>query len=215
VGDRTFFSEVELAIMSERGPSQVRDINLANHFGYSEYRDGRTITINQNFAGSDNSRRFASGTWSSNAMTAVGLHLAGEYNFHTPANTAGNRITLDANIAASGVGAQGIRIENNNNRVTIAPNRTVSANGYQGVGVLVTRGANTTLINRGSIRATGDYGRGVWFNADATALHNSGAINAGTAGNSAILISSNARVPMIHFMQGTNVTDNIISHNQT
>ena len=184
-GDSTFYSEIELAIMKTRLPSET-NINLADHFGYSEYRDGQTITINQNFAGSDTSYRFASGTWSSDKMLAVGLHLVGEYrdntssgstNFSsTPINTAGNIITLDANISLTGYGGTGIRIENNYNSVTIANNRTVAANGEYGVGVLMTRGSGTTLTNYGTIEAAGKDGIGVWFNA-AGSLYNHGSVD--------------------------------------
>ena len=181
MGDRTFYSEIELAVIKTHNASGVnKNLNLGDHFGYSEYRDGQVLTIHQDFAGSDHSFRFASGTWESDQMLAVGLHLAGEYRVNgttsTPVNTIGNNITLDANLSASGYGGQGIRIENNSTTVTINEGRTVSANGEYGVGVLVTQGSGTTLHNQGTIEATGLNGRGVWFNAAGT-LNNYGSID--------------------------------------
>jgi len=209
MGDRTFFSEIELAIISNRGPVAARNINLGDHFGYSEYRDGQTMTIDQEFAGSDHSYRFTDGTWSSDKMLAVGLHLAGEYKVvdmtATPVNEIGNQITLDADISASGYGGQGIRIENNKNTVTIAEGRTVSANGEYGVGVLVTRGNGTTLNNQGTIEANGPEGIGVWFNTGGI-LNNygNGSIDSAKFGNNVSVYNyDNASIGSILFEGGT------------
>ena len=181
-GDKTFFTEIELAIFKDRNLSYTNgsQINLADHFGYSEYRDGQTITINQGFAGSDNSYRFAGGTWSSNQIHAIGVHLAGGYSSTTPGgdyvptvptNVIGNTLILDANIHIrddnpnslnsdpnsmdilnSGYGGVGIYIENNNNTVTITGNSTIRVEGAYGVGVITTLLRNNPdVTNRGTI----------------------------------------------------------------
>ncbi len=214
--DRTFFSEVELAMLKDSG---MASIDLKKHFGYSEYRDGQNVTITGKHDIFTQSFATDGVLFDSDAISGVGLHVVGVYRgagtelyTTTPDNTQGGTITLDASISAGGYGGQGIRIENNKNTVTINAGRTVSANGEYGVGVLVTRGSGTKLTNHGTITATGAEGRGVWFNDDATSFDNHGTINAG-ASNDAICIGSFVSVPTINFHGGTVVTGDITSAN--
>ena len=75
-GDRTFMSELELAILLDAGVIQV---NLRNHFGYSEYRDGQNLLINSTFIA--NHGGSGNVLFDSNAMLGVGLHVVGEYDY--------------------------------------------------------------------------------------------------------------------------------------
>jgi len=210
-GDRTFYSELELAVFIDSG---TMNVNLKNHFGYSEYRDNRRGANAIVLDGSNNTLTGDGVLFDSKAILGVGLHVVGQYNrtgiqSFAPANTFGNDITVDADIFAGGYGSQGVRIENNNNTIKINADRTVAANGEFGVGVLISRGSGTQLINRGIIEATGVSGRGVWFNTATTRFDNSGTINAGAVNNT-IHIASVA-VPTINFMDGTNIIGNVYS----
>ena len=212
-GDRTFLSEIELAVLMDCG--QVTSINLRDHFGYSEYRDGRNLNLNQENNVANGTSIVNNVLFDSTAMLGVGLHVVGEYtragNASNPVNVPGNVIRLDADIFARGYGGTGIRIENNNNTVTIANGRTVQANGESGVGVLATRGTGTTLINRGTIQATGLNGRGVWFNAGAEKFDNTGIINVGAA-NDAIYIGEDGSVDEINLMRSGNASNIFIGN---
>jgi len=158
---RPFFSEVELAIMQDLG----HQIDIKNFFGRSFYQThGTSLTVDEPIS-------MLHGTY------GVGLHLV----------AGGNDITLNTNITTTGYAGAGVRIENgginstavlspastNGNTVRIAQGVTVKATGEEGVGVLVTHGGGTIVWNQGRIEASGENGKGVWFNA-AGMLHNYG-----------------------------------------
>ena len=71
-------------------------------------------------------------------------------------------------------------------------------------------GAGTTLVNRGTIEATGLNGRGVWFHADAAKFDNSGSINAGA--NDAIFIDNSSTVGEINIMNNATRNNTIIGN---
>ncbi|GHT40375.1 hypothetical protein FACS189443_0650 [Planctomycetales bacterium] len=187
--NRPFFSEVELAILQDLGHNSIV---LDNHFGHSYYQDNTTDTNTEGF--------------NSNATYGVGLHLV----------AGGNTIIQNADLTASGYAGAGIRIENNDNKVTVAQGRTIQANGEEGIGVLamwedITKPINrgTMLINRGTIEATHATGTGVWFNANATKFDNTGTINA--LNNEAIYIANGVTVGTINIMDGSAIFGDIVN----
>jgi len=178
---RPFYSEAELAIFNDAG-ALPNAINIRDLFGHSIYQTHAGIITN-------------SDGFNSTATYGVGLHVV----------AGGNTIIQSADLTANGYAGTGIRIEGDGNTVTVAQGRTVRANGDQGVGVFTTNGGETSLVNRGTIEATGTNGRGVWFNSISSKLDNTGTINA--PGNNAIYVSSGSSE--INFMAGSQVTGDI------
>ena len=64
-----------------------------------------------------------------------------------------NTITQKGNLSAGGEYGADIRMEGTNNKVLIPVGTTVSANGAEGIGVLVTHGTGAHLVNSGAIEA--------------------------------------------------------------
>ena len=193
---RPFYSEVELAIFNDANDPNLPDnIDIRNFFGRSFYQThAGVITVDNDGNPFDLSGRFG-----------VGLHLV----------AGGNTIVLDTDIITRGYAGAGIRIENNDNTVIINEGVRISANGENGVGVLMTHNlllpgstsiyGGSSLLNQGRIDATGTGGTGVYINVmgdldglwwghnDNVVFDNSGIINAG-AGNNAIYISGNGGI---------------------
>jgi len=213
---RPFLSEVELAIMQDLG----HEIDRSRFFGRSFYQTHTgTITVTEPTPGS--------GGFLLDGMFGVGLHLV----------AGGNTIVVDTDITTIGYAGAGIRVENNDNIVTINRNRTVNASGENGIGVLITHtgvapSAYTgTFINRGRIDATGPGGTGVYVNLGGSpgaasplaTFDNSGIINAGP-GNNAIYIANTGTLGTwgvsptgamagFNFMRGTTIVGNIVNAN--
>ena len=180
---RPVLSEVELALMKDLGYASFGTDPNYLHFGRSLYQT-HTGTI-------ENNTGFES--W---AMFGVGLHLvAGE-----------NKVVQKADLVSYGYAGTGIRIENVGNVLTIDRDVYVVAVGEEGVGVLVTEGSGTVLINRGLIGAVAETGRAVWFNDDAIKLDSTGAILAYDDATTAIYISPNVTVGEINIMDGYSIT---------
>ena len=223
---RPFFSEVELALMQDIG----HNIDRRNFFGQSYYQSGtagakKPIINNHGFSaradgdyipGVDNLSTFG-----------IGLHVVGNHN----------DITQTRSLLSAGYAGTGIRIEGTGNIVRIntvddtgAP-LIVRGNGEEGVGVLICLGSvaydgdggvfthnNATLINRGTIEATGVNGTGVWFNANTIKLDNTGKIDARRADgtlNNAIYISAGRTVGAINIMRGSEIIGNITNDGVT
>lgn len=143
---RPFFSEVELAVLKETLESSTLttgSINLKDYFG-------RSVYTNNNIASNATA-------WSSDKLYAIGLHIVGD----------DNTISQTANIEASGVLGTGIRVEGSRNGVIIDSGSTVSANGENGVGLLITHGGNAVVSNKGTIEATDKTGTAVYLNSGA------------------------------------------------
>jgi uncharacterized protein with beta-barrel porin domain len=185
--ERPFLSEVELAILKDLG----WDIDLQQSFGKSYYQDNTTATNTQGFTGGSSSLSYA-----------VGLHLVSD----------GNTITQNVDVLSTGFAGAGVRVEGNDNTVIISNGITVAANGEEGIGFLSIWGTGTTLVNNGTISATGTNGTGIHLDTAAKGIHNSGTINAGS-GN-AVLIKSTV-TDGINFMGNSNVTGNIVNGSNT
>ncbi len=134
-----FFTELELAVLQDLGYA----IDRTKFFGKSYYQDGANETNNLDF----------------NSTKTYGLGL------HMKANNL--NIVQTGNLNASGSAGNGIRIDGEDNTVTIGPGVAINTNGDFGVGVLVSNGVNNTVVHRGSISAmsttSGQQGTGMLF----------------------------------------------------
>lgn len=189
---RPFFNEAELAVFRDLG----KTVDIEGQFGHSVYTDGNTVTNGD--------------TFSSPNLYGIGLHIVGDRNV----------ITQQGDLHADGQYGAGIRIEGIDNKVLISKETTVSANGEEGMGVLVSHGNGAHLVNRGTIEAKGQSGIGVYLNSGtwtdgywtvqkgkARQFDNAGIINAGT--NDAIRLAGSINDMTINFMNGSQVTGNI------
>ena len=174
---RPFLSEAELALMSDLGYYYLETDPNYLHFGRSLYQS-HPGTIENNTA------------FESWAMDGVGLHLV----------AGGNSVVQTADLISHGYAGTGIRIENDGNKVTIARYVSVVGTGEEGVGVLVTDGSGTVLINRGLIGAADGTGRAVWFNANTEKFDSSGKIVTYDDAAIAIDISAGVTVGKINIM---------------
>lgn len=197
----------ELAIFDDIG---YNGYNPANHFGTAIYQDG---IAPQNFAGS-----------APTADYGIGLFLQADNHV----------LTQTGNITASGFAATGIRLSDaNNNRVNIATGQSITTNGSQGIGVLVSSGSGNTIVQQGTINAVGANGRGYVFAFGVNPFQNvvpnstvpfvdqldlTGTINASTnaiqIGNPQPVGTVNPQTPgvgTINVMQGASITGNIFS----
>lgn len=202
---RPFYSEVELAIFNDADDVNMpNNIDIRNFFGRSVYQSGTSATNRRVIVNTDGfSARNAVGTayvaGDNTSTYGIGLHIVGNFN----------DVTQSASLLAAGYAGAGARVEGQGNLLRINNGVVVRGNGEEGVGVLVTHGSSTTLVNRGTIEATGTNGRGVWFNGDATTFDNTGIINAGT--NNAIYIGNGSRVGAINIMAGSTIIGDIVN----
>jgi len=138
-----FFAEVELAVLQDLG----YQIDRRRFFGRSIYTDGGAgISAIENLDG-----------FNSDATYGVGLHLK-----------ASDRVVVQrADLIASGVAGNGIRIDGNNNEVIVDGSVNIKTDGEYGVGLLVSNGKNNRVVHRGSISAAsttpGSAGTGIYF----------------------------------------------------
>ncbi|GHT27288.1 hypothetical protein FACS18942_06340 [Planctomycetales bacterium] len=66
-----------------------------------------------------------------------------------------------ADIFADGAGSAGVRIDGQNNQLTVDKNTKIITNGVNGVGVLAAYGSNHNIIHQGYIKASGYGGKGI------------------------------------------------------
>ncbi len=145
----TAFMEVELALMEDLGYT----LDRRKWFGRSIYTDGNTLTNTQGYY-----ERNADGTaylegTPSTANLGVGLHLYGS----------NNTVTQAADLLADGMGATGVRVDGQGNKLTLPAGTKITANGIGGYGVLFAYGRNHTFTQQGTVEANGDKGVGVRF----------------------------------------------------
>ena len=200
---RPFFSELELTILRDE---VGHEIDISRFFGLTIFERSTDVIRVDNPDGYD-----------LDGMYGVGLHLVAgidniTYETNNPYPTYypgsnNNTVILETDIISRGYAGAGIRVEGNNNRVTIAEGVTVAATGENvmdimdganvietlsgnGVGVLLTHGTGSVFTNYGRIDAGpgeygigGENGIGIWINSNATTVVNHGVISAtGTGG---------------------------------
>ncbi len=206
-----FFNEVELAVLNDLGYG----IDLRKHFGRSIYTNGSDSSpVIENQAGYDSS-----------ATYGVGLHI----------KASGRHVVQQVDLNASGIAGNGIRVDGNQNHVTVDQGVTVSANGDYGIGLLVSNGRFNNVVHRGTIEATstseGAAGTGIMigFGYDTMGPEDGDNRNSATpsgfsggylveqldisgavhAGSNAIAIDHTAAVKQINILSGTNLTGDI------
>ena len=143
------FTEAELAALQDIGYVFDRK----KYYGYSLYRDHAVVTNTTGY-----SERNAEGTaYQNNVYSTVplgiGLHVYGSYN----------DITQAADILTAGRGSIGMRVEGDGNHLTLAAGHAVHADGYRGMGTLISYGANQVFDQYGTVTANGTGGTGVQF----------------------------------------------------
>jgi hypothetical protein len=141
----TTFMEAELAVLQDLG----YQIDRRNMFGFSVYNDGQTLINTQGY-----SARNAAGTAylpgvANDSAFGVGLHIYGS----------NNTITQAADILTDGFAGTGIRIDGlGNNKITVAADTSVRADGFNGIGLLTAYGKNHELTVDGLVTALGSGG---------------------------------------------------------
>ncbi|MBE3467162.1 autotransporter outer membrane beta-barrel domain-containing protein [Enterobacter cloacae complex sp. P15RS] len=223
----TTFMEAELALLQDMG----YQIDRRNFFGFSLYGNGQTL-INRNgyFLRNQQADGYLAGQYNT-ANLGVGLHVYGS----------NNHIFQQADLLTSGSGGAGIRIDGQNNTLSIEPGVRVYADGENGRGVMFAYGKQHNLIQRGDVQALGargvaisfDFGnnllgndvdyRGSWLHIvdgyyDALLPELQGALvdNADISGRvagkgAAIYISPNALVGNINILTGARLEGDIYS----
>lgn len=140
--------EAELAVLKDIG----YDVDLRKYFGKSYYLNNITDTFTTGYSewnGSTYTGAF------SEIPQGVGLHLYGNQN----------DITQASDIATSGEGAIGVRIDGIKNKYTLAGGNKIQTKGKDNLGIAVTWGQNHTVnIEQGaSVIADGEDGKAVSF----------------------------------------------------
>lgn len=224
----TTFMEAELALLQDMG----YQIDRRNFFGFSLYGDGQTL-INHNgyFLRNQQGDGYLAGQYNT-ATLGLGLHVYGS----------NNSIFQQADLLTLGAGGAGIRIDGQNNTLSIEPGTRIYADGLNGRGVMFAYGKQHNLIQRGDVQALGDNGiavsfdfgnnlmsneteyRGSWirtmsgYNVELLpelqgALVDNVDISGRVAGKgAAIYISQNALVGNINILNGARLEGNIYSH---
>lgn len=142
--------EAELAVMQDLGFA----IDRRDWFGYSIYQSGeseenRRVFVNANpyYDRTDAGDGWRVGKPNDNAW-GIGLHVYGSYN----------DVTQAADLLTTGAYGTGIRLEGTGNVLRIASDTVISADGEEGLGILVSYGKDHRIEHRGTVTALGSKG---------------------------------------------------------
>lgn len=142
--------EAELAVMQDLGFA----IDRRDWFGYSIYQSGeseenRRVFVNANpyYDRNDAGDGWRVGVPNDNAW-GIGLHVYGSYN----------DVTQAADLLTTGAYGTGIRLEGTGNVLRIASDTVISADGEEGLGILVSYGKDHRIEHRGTVTALGSKG---------------------------------------------------------
>ena len=140
------FLEAELALLQDIGYK----IDRKNFYGKSIYTDNQTFVNWQSFSARENGE-YVDGY--NTATLGVGLHIYGS----------NNDIIQRGNIFTKGYGGAGIRVDGLKDKITLAKDAEIHADGEYGVGILVAYGKNHELNIDGTITANGFNGHALHF----------------------------------------------------
>ena len=161
------FTEIELAALKDIG----YNINLSDFFGksYTPSNLGKGLTkftlpgatnlkigygyLAETELTTTNTLGYGTASSPKTASYGTGVHV-----YRDKLN-----LTQAGDIYTTGYGAGGIRIDGSQNTVTIAKGTTVSANGVNGTGLLVSYGSDNVINLNGTLQATGAGGIAAHF----------------------------------------------------